>query len=734
MYTLASANKQNKNSSAIKQNNNNGAFTVQRKSNGQDTESLSRLISRSTPINAYHFSSRANLNLQSKPLSHFVQNSPIQAKLKVGQPNDKYEQEADRVADQVMSMPEPFVQRQGEQEEEEIQTKVLAEQITPLVQRQPIEEEEVLQTKDAIGSTHKVTQDIEYRIQSLKGGGQPLPESARSYFEPRFGYNFRNVRLHTNAEAGKISKALNAQALTIGSNILFRNGQYSLETSARGKLMAHELAHVVQQAQGVKSTQRQVEGHTDECEERGPAVREIDEDNPTSGLPPLVWNAPKWLEKKRQKRPAVGYAQQLLNLFLERWLNVHCIAYADIDRIEQLRSQLQDPERLKVDCWFGNNTEHATKMFQICRGLKVDGKIGERTWHELEEIGTWPKVHPLPICPSDVDGHMKSVSFVPASGSRLVNIGGFLCQVGTPQRRHQTPPKTCNNTPIYSVFVKKHDATFALCKFFDYSRAYNRAISMPCNKPPSSPYRDKVGRVKMHTVGLFFIAYIGYSIPSKSKEDNWECGFIQTVRSLKYEAKYQRNWKSIRQVSRPTRDAHEGAKSPWIHKEAESLPSGTEIRHTTPIVVLTQETWLGPVKIGEGPVALKDDPLVVVVDMEPNEPRNRYQACPCSKIESITANGTIDSWLIVRHKQDPLMVQELVFLQHITTCFNLTAKPTAWDIQGTPSIIKESGKGSQNPDLSNARANNELKKKRLIIGMGCPVTIKGLKCPIEPCL
>jgi hypothetical protein len=69
----------------------------------------------------------------------------IQAKLKIGQPGDKYEQEADRVADTVMKMPAPQVHRQPE-EEEEIQTKPVAEQITPLVQRQPDEEEEI-QTK-----------------------------------------------------------------------------------------------------------------------------------------------------------------------------------------------------------------------------------------------------------------------------------------------------------------------------------------------------------------------------------------------------------------------------------------------------------------------------------------------------------------------------------------------------------------------------------------------------------
>ena len=80
-------------------------------------------------------------------VQRLIKSGALQAKLKIGQPGDRYEQEADRVADAVMRMPEPGVQRQDEPEEEEeetFQAKPLAGQITPLVQRQvePEEEEE----------------------------------------------------------------------------------------------------------------------------------------------------------------------------------------------------------------------------------------------------------------------------------------------------------------------------------------------------------------------------------------------------------------------------------------------------------------------------------------------------------------------------------------------------------------------------------------------------------------
>jgi uncharacterized Ntn-hydrolase superfamily protein len=193
----------------------------------------------------------ALLALQQTHGNRYVQRvvAGIQAKLVVGQPGDKYEHEADRVADEVMRMPEPQMQRQ--EEEEEIQAKPLAEETTPLVQRQveeeEEEEEEPIQTKNILDQTPEVTSDLEARIQTLKGGGQPLPESVRAYFEPRFGYDLRRVRVHTDTQAGETARALNAQAFAFGQNIVFEARQYTPDTPSGKRLLAHELTHVVQQ-------------------------------------------------------------------------------------------------------------------------------------------------------------------------------------------------------------------------------------------------------------------------------------------------------------------------------------------------------------------------------------------------------------------------------------------------------------------------------------------------------
>ena len=182
-------------------------------------------------------------------VQRMVRSGALQAKLSIGQPGDVYEQEADRVADAVMRMPEPEMQRQVEEEEETLQAKPLAEEITPLVQRQvePEEEEEELQAKTTSGRISEVTPNLESRILSLKGGGQPLAKSEKYFFEPRFGYKFSMVQIHTNTDSDNLNRALNSRAFTNGKDIFFRNGEYLRGSSTSRELLAHELTHVVQQ-------------------------------------------------------------------------------------------------------------------------------------------------------------------------------------------------------------------------------------------------------------------------------------------------------------------------------------------------------------------------------------------------------------------------------------------------------------------------------------------------------
>jgi hypothetical protein len=80
--------------------------------------------------------------------------------------------------------------------------------------------------------------------------GFPLSAEIRAYFEPRFGHDFSKVRIHTYDRAAQSAAALNASAYTVGSDIAFASGLYAPITAAGRRLLAHELAHVVQQAPG----------------------------------------------------------------------------------------------------------------------------------------------------------------------------------------------------------------------------------------------------------------------------------------------------------------------------------------------------------------------------------------------------------------------------------------------------------------------------------------------------
>ncbi len=189
--------------------------------------------------------------------------SSIQPKLRIGEPNDQYEQEADRVAEQVMRMPDHEVAGVSHAPMK-VQRKCTAcasgEGLCP----ECAEEEEKIQAKEAPGQTPTVTPEVQTQIDSLRGGGQPLPESARRFFEPRFGHDFSRVRVHANSQAAESANAVKALAYTVGRDIVFGVGQYVPETSAGQRLLAHELTHVVQQRDhSAKFVQREPIGNDD---------------------------------------------------------------------------------------------------------------------------------------------------------------------------------------------------------------------------------------------------------------------------------------------------------------------------------------------------------------------------------------------------------------------------------------------------------------------------------------
>jgi len=175
----------------------------------------------------------------------------VQAKLVVGPVNDPYEQEADRVADQVMRMPDEQVATTSDNDPGPVIQRACAscEEDEEKLQRQPEEdEEESIQAKREAGpSGGEVSAKQTAEIESIKTGGEPLHPANRSFFEQRFGHDFSNVRIHSDDRASQSAKGINAQAYTTGQHIIFGAGHYSPNTQAGQKLLAHELTHVIQQ-------------------------------------------------------------------------------------------------------------------------------------------------------------------------------------------------------------------------------------------------------------------------------------------------------------------------------------------------------------------------------------------------------------------------------------------------------------------------------------------------------
>jgi hypothetical protein len=177
----------------------------------------------------------------------------IQTKLTVGAVGDRYEQEADRVAAQVMRMSippdhSPQVQRFGE-EDNPVQRWSLAQSITPLVQRRV---DEHLQMRSMVqrafqAGGNQASGDLESRLNASSGGGSALAPEVRAFMEPRFGADFSSVRVHTGSEAVQMNRELGAQAFAHGSDVYFGAGK----SPGNNELTAHELTHVVQQTSSV---------------------------------------------------------------------------------------------------------------------------------------------------------------------------------------------------------------------------------------------------------------------------------------------------------------------------------------------------------------------------------------------------------------------------------------------------------------------------------------------------
>lgn len=199
----------------------------------------------------------------------------FQPKLKIGAPNDRFEREADRIADRVVAGGQaPAVQRMcdGCAEEEE------------LLQPKP---GPTSRTGPAGASESPANAPLADRIRSLQGWGQPLTAPTRSFFEPRFGRDLTQVRVHTDARAAELATAVSAKAFTVGPDIVFGTAEYAPQEREGRRLLAHELTHVLQQGGNRGVVRRKITFADPSYDRRNPIGRILREEDPAMTTPSI---------------------------------------------------------------------------------------------------------------------------------------------------------------------------------------------------------------------------------------------------------------------------------------------------------------------------------------------------------------------------------------------------------------------------------------------------------------
>ena len=179
------------------------------------------------------------LTLSTDPSSSPFAFPPLQTKLTINQPGDQHEQEADRVAEQVMRMPDPDIRLQRKCSCDASSSGPCEQCGAPLIQRRAT----AVDTSSSAAAP-AIVHD------TLHSSGQALDLSTRAFFEARFKQDFGHVRVHTDKQAATSAEQISARAYTVGRDIVFGSGEYSPRTMMGQQLLAHELAHVVQQSKG----------------------------------------------------------------------------------------------------------------------------------------------------------------------------------------------------------------------------------------------------------------------------------------------------------------------------------------------------------------------------------------------------------------------------------------------------------------------------------------------------
>ncbi len=588
-------------------------------------------------------------------------NPVVQPKLTINNPNDAYEKEADAMADKVMRMEQPFIQAKP----------------IPITQLQRKcthceEEEKQAQRKEINNEQTTAGNNLENYIGALNGGGQPLPNEVRNFYEPRFGYNFSNVKVHTDSVAAKSAQSINALAYTTGNNIVFNSGQYDYNNDNGKKLLGHELTHVVQQNGGLpKTVQRTIGDGHDLQADRFRLDEKLEQ----------AFDG-EYIFKHGATGEAVIKLQQAL-----------------IDRGYNL-------SQFGADGIYGNETTAAVRDFQKSKGLsfaETDGMVGPQTMGLLDEefANEQPIIPPnnLPECPMATNNTSNAFELISSEEQTANLIPGITCQVPGPGKNK--PSKKCSICGPASTAVPQTltigTNVFVLCPCDTGQKKFNTGPGhvdqgIKTDSETKLPTIDKnklvfkTGfqgqNVANNTPAWDYsgsVALQDESIPpgGSSRLSEVGTGFIQTLEFYKWDAKYTNGWE---------RNLSEANK-------IDQLPSP----NTPPVPWQNGETAVGNLSI------LADEPStsLSVTHPDPN--------AKCAKLNEVFTEGKFNLWLIGAESANA--TTNLVFLFNASIefkrSFSLTspdADPSSslnWVAAGSQTEVSTGfGKGSKTPVLS----------------------------------
>ncbi|MEM1319219.1 MAG: DUF2817 domain-containing protein, partial [Bacteroidota bacterium] len=167
---------------------------------------------------------------------------------KIGAPNDRYEREADAMADRILQTPRRFSGQVLSAGPASLQRKCAAcQHEEEQIRRQP------MMGPASSGGAAQATPALQSQLRNSRGSGQALPSATQSFMSQAFNTDFNHVRIHTDQRAVRMSQGLHARAFTYGSDIYFNRGQYRPQSRQGKHLLGHELTHVVQQQQTPKA-------------------------------------------------------------------------------------------------------------------------------------------------------------------------------------------------------------------------------------------------------------------------------------------------------------------------------------------------------------------------------------------------------------------------------------------------------------------------------------------------